>query len=920
MSNDMKENLNTKITLASVRPVFFDLCFFALALVVLIQPVGSCYYFFRYMHAVNPVVFFLGGALLSVLCVRKNRGVPLSNLLENNKPIAVFILFGIMLGISIIINYPGSISFITTDNNFEGTFTHLSYIIWFFMGAALNNEKLRTLFIRLFVVSAAVISVVYIWRSLNQTEIVNSISIFYNQNHIGYFLTLCIIVTALWSIFAETLSERIGTLLVFSLGVIALCFNNTLGCQIAVAVGLVFTFFVVLVCRGKVCLKFLLPVGLAILIFVISVAVPFNGTGHAAGNAEEIVNDITALSTGFEGADDQLGSGRLGIWKNGIKFAKEKPVFGWGLDESYHLPIKPDDASMTRVHNEYLQYALDFGIPAMILYILGILAVFIRALRHRKDLSDINIVALCAAFAYFVSAFFGISLYYIIPLVAFLFGLGYWKPKPEPEPAAEAGPAGEPETAAEKENGTPQILPVDDGEEAVDKKTFLNKVKRIYFDAVFFAFIIICIAQVPSSCFYLYRYMHVINPVVCLLCGYLLMITCIDRNGKKPIKDIIKENIPILLCLIFIVLVIISTLVTCPGSITFITKSNNFEGTFTHLSYVVWFFMGIALCSEKLRTWVVRIFIISSAVFTLLYLQKALRIGEPLHVISVFRNSNHIGYYLTICIMAAALWSVYGKNIAEKIGSLIVFSLGVYALIINNTLGCQIAAAMGLIFALFVILLCRGKACLKMLVPIGLAVLIFAVSLAAPVNGSSASDGNAKGNAVEIVNDISALSTGFADADDRLGSGRMLLWKDGINKIKEKPLLGWGGENAGNLVYGNGNSGIRVHNEYLQYAIDFGIPAAVIYVLAILAVFIRGLRHRKELSDLNIVALCAAFAYFVSAFFGIRLNHFVPFVAFLFGMGYWKTKTCPGIQAKSGTCDETSAENNEAVPGKILSE
>ena len=429
--------------------------------------------------------------------------------------------------------------------------------------------------------------------------------------------------------------------------------------------------------------------------------------------------------------------------------------------------------------------------------------------------------------------------------------------------------------------------------EKLNSEFTLDMVRPYFSDLVFFCLIVFCMVQIPVTCFFYYAFMEPMNPVVSVLGGGFLVGYCIKYTKGTSFSYSVKNNIPILVYLLFGALVIISTIFTCIDSITFITHGNNSESTFTHLSYIVWFLMGIGLGREKLRAWIIRVYIISSAVFTLFYIWKAAQKADVIHFISVFVNSNHIGYYLMLCVMVSALWGIFGKYLLERIASLAVFSIAVYALVYNNTLGCQIAVVIGLIFTFFVVLLCRGKACLKVLIPIGLAVLVFALSVALPLNGSSASDGNARGNAEEIVNDISALSTGFADADDHLGSGRMLLWKDGINKIKEKPILGWGGENAGNLVYGTGKSGIRVHNEYLQYAIDFGIPAAVIYVLAILAVFIRGLRHRKELTDINIVALCTAFAYFVSAFFGIRLYFLVPFVMFLFGMGYWKPTPAP---------------------------
>lgn len=99
---------------------------------------------------------------------------------------------------------------------------------------------------------------------------------------------------------------------------------------------------------------------------------------------------------------------------NAAKFLREKPVLGYGpdnLEEEYaKVNIKE-----TRPHNEYLQYAVCLGVPALLLYLGALLNIFIRNFKQRKLLSEGNIIALVASFGYLASAFFGNTMYYTTP-------------------------------------------------------------------------------------------------------------------------------------------------------------------------------------------------------------------------------------------------------------------------------------------------------------------------------------------------------------------------------------------------------------------------------------------------------------------------------------------------------------------------
>ena len=69
---------------------------------------------------------------------------------------------------------------------------------------------------------------------------------------------------------------------------------------------------------------------------------------------------------------NNLGSNRWFLWRLGVKYALEKPLFGYGPENLGHLyyTISPDLSD--RPHNELIQIAASLGIPALGFYLVGL--------------------------------------------------------------------------------------------------------------------------------------------------------------------------------------------------------------------------------------------------------------------------------------------------------------------------------------------------------------------------------------------------------------------------------------------------------------------------------------------------------------------------------------------------------------------
>lgn len=243
---------------------------------------------------------------------------------------------------------------------------------------------------------------------------------------------------------------------------------------------------------------------------------------------------------------------------------------------------------------------------------------------------------------------------------------------------------------------------------------------------------------------------------------------------------------------------------------------------------------------------------------------------------SVFYNSNHYGYYMVIAILVSSVLFIKEKRMSLKILCMASFILTDIVLIINDTFGAYIACLAGLVFAVTVLSICEGKFNKPAVFMLGLFIL---VTLIMSVRNNAVSV-----NITTLQSDVIKLKNDAEDAGSA-GSGRWRLWKETVQYIKEKPLLGFGIEGIGSrLNEAAGND--RPHCEFLQYAAFYGIPAAITYICGAFSVFLNGLKNKTKLDMYNIASLTAAFGYLVSSSVGNTMYYTAPYFFIVLGLGF----------------------------------
>ncbi|MDD3164309.1 MAG: O-antigen ligase family protein [Oscillospiraceae bacterium] len=329
----------------------------------------------------------------------------------------------------------------------DGLTSYFLYGGIFLLANRVRTPRYRGWVLHTFLGTAAVMCLLC---AVNWTPLMNFLgmesdkAVFYNQNHFGYYLTLAW--TAAAGVFtAGTQSRKQSAFLLGTLAAVSVCLVRcrTLGALIAVLCGaallVVFTWFLD---RTRV-----RRAAVAILLSAAVFAACSTQLWDLRQEAKTLTQDIAVTISGEQSGDESgeanmvgsPGNGRLILWKYGVQFITEKPLFGYGpenLGVEYLRYLDDADVS-SRPHNELIQIAACLGVPALIFYCLAmwcLLWLFIRRYRA-MNLSVLGLY--CTVFAYLVSSLFGNSMIYTTPFFFLFLGLCFSAGKALPSGGAQ---------------------------------------------------------------------------------------------------------------------------------------------------------------------------------------------------------------------------------------------------------------------------------------------------------------------------------------------------------------------------------------------------------------------------------------------------------------------------------------------------
>ena len=372
-------------------------------------------------------------------------------------------------------------------------------------------------------------------------------------------------------------------------------------------------------------------------------------------------------------------------------------------------------------------------------------------------------------------------------------------------------------------------------------------------------------------------------------CVGLLCTVGKQHSEHVPLKKIAADRRTLFWFLVLAGLMLLSTAVNGYTFEARIGDEYRVESVWTFISYGLFYFTcGTVVSSEKVKKWLCRILLSGSVVLAVIALLDRAGIiavsafhdgQDPAYLCAIFSNGNHYAYFLLFGVLLSAGLAVYEETLLPRLLALGSLLLHTAVLVINTCRGAYLACIAALIALYIALRMIDRKRC-KMLLP------VIGVFIAGSVIGYFAEPKNLS-RYLKIASDVQNIVAQNEQAA-KAGSHRGILWSLTLKAISEKPLLGWGTEGIREILiyaasdYGND----RPHNEYLQYAAFYGIPALCVYLCAVGSVYRKAFKQRAELKPMTVIALTAGIGYLCSAFFGNTMYYTTPYFFVILGFAF----------------------------------
>ena len=416
---------------------------------IMLSQYGNYYdayeYNYYFMFVSNAIFFILSIFFITYLIGKtKYKKLPFGQIFSEIKRDEFWLLFWISLLVW---------GFITTiaSANIRGAFwgaTELSsgYISHIFtlcvMGCAyLASTEQRKELIRIYIIVSDILAIIMLGYQydipfVSGFSAAPGCSVFTNSNHYGYYI--CVAALCLAGMFfletenLQNADKRKSNIYIasFAVHMWALMINDTLGAYFGVVFGLIALMILWKVRTTKLGLKRWIPALLVVLFTFLSfVGIISSKLGSTIGPSLVVFfKDMFSVAQQSEGYE-QAGTNRIALWKETIAAIKKRPILGYGPDVMYDKD-KQWVISLTP-HNEYLECAFFMGIPGGILYLGGLISLFISRIKKLKTLPLTMLISAGAVIAYLVSAFFGVRKYHTAPYLFMFVGFLMFKKEEE---------------------------------------------------------------------------------------------------------------------------------------------------------------------------------------------------------------------------------------------------------------------------------------------------------------------------------------------------------------------------------------------------------------------------------------------------------------------------------------------------------
>ena len=387
-----------------------------------------------------------------------------------------------------------------------------------------------------------------------------------------------------------------------------------------------------------------------------------------------------------------------------------------------------------------------------------------------------------------------------------------------------------------------------------------------------------------------------------LLIGGALLLILLLCNIKT--FNIDKKDI---LMLAFIGLIIISTCFSSSLKISILGQRTRHEGALMLITYICIYFASKKYFKHENYEEILNIlFFTCMAIGILGIAQKYVKFARLYPIFSkgicgTFGNSNFFGSFVTLILpISVSIFLLKGNK--RSLGlSLVMF----FNIISCGTRSAWVAFIVGSIFFLIFLIKQKNK---KYFIRIGILIICFVIIFMYLFNSFkfikeiinpakqevnqatiTTTEEKVKKTGNEIKEAVQSRNI------NRLGSGRMEIWKMTLKLIWQKPILGCGPDNLNkglhiyckeeteNFVIRTITEPDKAHNEYLQIAATIGIPALIIYLIFLGLIVFPKMKEMFKNGLLFIITV-TIICYLAQAFFNISTIGVAPLFWMLLGM------------------------------------
>ncbi len=313
-------------------------------------------------------------------------------------------------------------------------------------------------------------------------------------------------------------------------------------------------------------------------------------------------------------------------------------------------------------------------------------------------------------------------------------------------------------------------------------------------------------------------------------------------------------------------------------------------GILTYFAAAGIFCSAYAVRDKKYIKWILELYVTVAIIQSSLVLTNADNFIKRLVLTNnsgAYFNINHFAYYLCMAVMCSLLLYVTESRSKKlSLGRLIIFAILVAALVRNHSLGPYLAVLCAFISSI-VLAIWLDRRQLKRIITAFILFILVTIIM-------SISDGYLYLDLRIFGLDMFRLFKGEEIND--IGSGRWILWVNGIDFIRERPILGSGPSLLYDKYLLATGSINRPHNEFIEHAASIGIPGVLLYISTLFLYLKSFIKKRKKISILGFGLLSVIIAYLVSSLFGVTMYNVIPFFFMFFGISIGQLQEISNIK------------------------